>query len=124
MEFILAPELKSDLRRIVDVLGLSYIKVDKLVTFRSYGSKSRAIARIWSLPRIWQMALQKEAHYCIEVVSERFDKLPNEKKEKVLIHELLHVPKNFSGSLLPHRQKRKRIDKRTVDALYQQLSQF
>jgi len=124
MEFVLAPEIKSELSRIIDKLGLFYIKSNNLIPFRSFGSKSRAIARIWSLPRIWQMALQKEAHYCIEVVSERFDKLPNEKKEKVLIHELLHVPKNFSGSLLPHRQKRKRIDKRTVDALYQQLSQF
>lgn len=120
MEFILAPELKSDLARIVNVLGLNYIKIDNLVTFRSYGSKSRAIARIWSLPRIWQMALDKEAHYCIEVVSERFDKLSSSDKEKVLIHELLHVPKNFSGSLLPHKQRGKRIDRRTVDRLHEQ----
>lgn len=121
MEFILAPELKSDLSRIIDKLGLSYIKPSNIVTFRSYGSKSRAIARIWSLPKIWQIALQKEAHYCIEVVSERFDKLSQGDKEKVFIHELLHVPKNFSGSLLPHRQRGKRIDRRTVDRLHEQL---
>lgn len=124
MDFVFAPELKSDLSRIVVVLGLSYIKVENLVTFRSYGSKSRAIARIWSLPRIWQMALDKEAHYCIEVVSERFDKLSQTDKEKVLIHELLHVPKNFSGSLLPHKQKSMRINMSTVNKLHDKLSEF
>lgn len=121
MEFVLASELKTDLERIVEFLGLSYVKVDSIVTFRSYGSKSRAIARIWSLPRIWQIALGKEAHYCIEVVSERFDNLSKEEKDKVLIHELLHVPKNFSGALLPHKQRGKRIDRRTVDRLHEQL---
>lgn len=121
MDFILAPDLKSDLFRIIENLGLSYIKGDNLITFRSLGSKSRAIARIWSLPRIWQIALQTEAYYCIEVISERYDKLSSTEKEKVLIHELLHVPKNFSGSLLPHRQRGKRIDRRTVDKLHAQL---
>lgn len=121
MEFFLAPELKSELQRIIVSLGFNHIKGENLVPFRSYGSKSRAIARIWSLPRIWQMALNAEAHYCIEVVSERFDRLSKEDKEKVLIHELLHIPKNFSGSLLPHKQRGKRIDRRTVDKLHAYL---
>lgn len=121
MEFILAPELKSELNRIVDRLGFSHIKVKNIVTFRSFGSKSRAIARIWSLPKIWQIALKTEAHYCLEFVSEKFDKLSNSEKEKVFIHELLHVPKNFSGALLPHRQRGKRIDRKTVDRLHTKL---
>lgn len=121
MEFVLAPEIKSELSRIIDCLGFSYIKADNLVPFRSFGSKSRAVARIWSLPKIWQIALNAEAHYCIEVVSERFDRLSNTDKEKVLIHELLHVPKNFSGSLLPHKQKKIRIDMRTVNRLHDKL---
>lgn len=117
----MALELKSDLKRIVDKLGMVHVKVDNLVPFRSFGSKSRAIARIWSLPKIWQMALNKEAHYCIEVISERFDRLSESDKEKVLIHELLHVPKNFSGSLLPHKQKNKRINMSTVNKLHDKL---
>lgn len=115
MEFILAPEINTEISRIVVALGLSFIRSENIVTFRSYGSKSRAVARIWSLPRIWQIALNAEAHYCIEVISERFDKLSERDREKVLIHELLHVPKNFSGALLPHRQRSKRIDRKTVD---------
>ena len=121
MEFFLAPELSYKFSEIIKKLGFDYIKPENLVPFRSYGSKSRAIARIWSLPRIWQIALQKDAHYCIEVVSERFDRLSETDKEKVIIHELLHIPKNFSGSLLPHRQRSKRIDKRTVDKLHMQF---
>jgi len=121
MQFDLAPDISSELKRIVVYLELNHIKSENIVSFRSYGSTSRAVARIWSLPHIWQIALKKDAHYCIEVISERFDRLNQKDKEKVLIHELLHIPKNFSGALLPHRQRTKRIDQRTVDAWHNQL---
>jgi predicted metallopeptidase len=121
MEFIKASDITTELNRIILSLGFSHIKPQNIVCFRSRGSKSRAIARIWSLPKIWQMALNAEAHYCVEVISERFDRLSSSEKEKVLIHELLHIPKNFSGALLPHRQKAKRIDRRTVDTWHQKL---
>lgn len=121
MEFVLAPDINSELNRIIGGLGFVHLKAEKIIAFRSFGSKSRAVARIWSLPRIWQMALQKEAHYCLEVISERFDKLGTIEKEKVLIHELLHIPKNFSGALLPHRHKSRRIDRRTVEHWHKKL---
>lgn len=123
MEFLLAPEIDAELRRIILSLGLSYIKPENLVSFKSYGSKSRAIARIWSLPRIWQIALKKEAHYCIEVISEKYERLSQSEKEKVLIHELLHIPKNFSGALLSHRRRGRRIDSKTVDKLHAMLKE-
>lgn len=121
MEFIFASEISSEINRIIFRLAMTHIKAENIVSFRSYGSKSRAIARIWSLPKIWQIALKAEAHYCIEVISERFDKLSQSDKEKVLIHELLHIPKNFSGALLPHRQRGKRIDRKTVEKLHAML---
>lgn len=121
MEFIKAPDIQSELSRIVVGLGFVHIKPQNLIAFRSFGSTSRAIARIWSLPKIWQIALNSEAYYCIEVISERFDKLSETEKEKVLIHELLHIPKNFSGALLSHKQKTKRIDRRTVDQWHRRL---
>lgn len=121
MEFNYSSEIESDISRIISKLGLSYLKAENIICFRSFGSKSRVIARIWSLPRIWQMALKKEAHYCIEVIAERFDRLSKEDKERVLIHELLHVPKNFSGSLLSHNNNGKRINRRVVENLFQKL---
>ncbi len=103
----LAPDLQRKVGQLVSTLKLSYIKTKQIVVFRSYGSKSRARARIWSLPRIWQQALKVEPHYCLEVISERFDKLKPTDQRKILIHELSHIPKNFSGSLLPHGRMRK-----------------
>ena len=119
MDFNLAPDIKRLLRKIIRRVDLPHIDGQRIVCFRSHGSKSRAIARIWSLPRIWQKALKVEAHYCIEVLSQRFDRLDQEEKIKVLIHELLHIPKNFSGSLLPHSGRRKfGINQRNIDKLF------
>jgi predicted metallopeptidase len=118
METELAPDVQEMVEDIVYRLGLSHVKPWRIVCMRSRGSKARAMARIWSLPSIWQKALKVQPHYVIEVLSEHFDKLSQEEKEKTIIHELLHVPKTFSGSLVPHLCFGKRIDRKTVDDLY------
>ena len=123
MKFEFAPDIHSEIIRIVLSLGMNHISSRFLICFRSYGSKSNAIARIWSLPKIWQMGLNLGPHYCIEVISERFDKLRKEEKEKVLIHELLHIPNNFSGAVLPHRHRYKKINNKVVDQWYIKLSE-
>jgi len=102
-----APDLQKRVDRLVTTLNLAYIQPQRIIVFRSYGSKSKARARIWSLPRIWQQALKVKPHYCLEVLSERFDHLRFDVQEKIFIHELSHIPKNFSGSLLPHGRMRK-----------------
>lgn len=116
-----APDIKRRIYPIVQNLKILHIDVEKIICFRSFGSKSRARARIWSLPRIWQKALDVEPHYVIEILSEKFDKLKRDDQDRVLIHELLHIPKTFSGALLPHRGRgKRRIDHRTVEALFKQ----
>jgi len=108
MELELAPDLQKRVVKLVSTLNFSHVNPSRIVCFRSFGSKSRARARIWSFPRIWQMALKKGPHYCIEVLSEHFDCLNLKQQEETLIHELQHIPKNFSGSLLPHGRMNKR----------------
>ena len=56
--------------------------------------------------------------YVIEVISERYDRLSEEAKEKTLIHELLHIPKGFSGGFRPHKGY---ISNRRVEKLHQGL---
>lgn len=117
-----APDIKKKLSLIVKQIEFHHVDIKRIICFRSFYSKAYARARIWSLPRVWQLALNIQAHYVIEVLSEKFDKLSDDDKTRVLIHELMHIPKNFSGSLVPHRGRYHRIDHRTVEQLFRKLS--
>lgn len=118
MEIERAPDIQKIVKRVLPHLPFEYIDGDRIVCMRSFKATSRARARIWSFPRIWQMALKIPAHYVIEVLSQHFDRLNDDDKTRVIIHELMHIPKNFSGSLVPHRGIHKRIDHRTVERLF------
>lgn len=100
-----------------------YVDPGRIVCMRSFGATSRARARIWGFPKIWQMALKTKPHYIIEVLSHHFDRLSDDDKTRVIIHELMHIPKNFSGALVPHRGRYKRIDHRTVEVLFKEYKQ-
>ena len=116
-----APDIQKIIKDLVGSLSLTHIDARRVICFRSNGSISQARARIWSLPRVWQKALKVPAHYVLEVISEKFDRLSEDDQVRVLIHELLHIPKNFSGSLLPHRGRGKRIDIRRIEQLFQEF---
>nr|MBP9781797.1 metallopeptidase [Candidatus Woesebacteria bacterium] len=103
MRFVKASDIQKRIEFLVHELEIDYIKAENLVCFRSFGSTGRARARIWSMPTIWQIALSIEPHYCIEVISEKFDNQSLDDQERILIHELMHIPKTFSGALVPHR---------------------
>jgi predicted metallopeptidase len=104
-----APDITIRIKFLVDNLGFSKFDLKRIYCFRSTGSTGRATARIWSLPTIWQIALNIPAGYCLEVISEKFDRLTQSDQEKVLIHELLHVPQGFTGGLVPHRTQKRRL---------------
>lgn len=125
MKLLYAPDLSRRVRFLVQKLELDYIKAGNVVCFRSEGATSRARARIWSLPKIWQMGLKVEAHYCLEVLSQYFDRMSPDDQERVLIHELLHIPKNFSGALVPHRSGHRKTFRHyhdEVEAMYKSLT--
>ena len=101
-----ALDIKKRVNHLKRELDLDWLKTSQIHFFRSTNSSSRAYARIWGLSRVWQMALNSKPSYIIEVLSEKFDRLPKKDQDKVLLHEITHIPKNFSGSLLPHIKKR------------------
>ena len=100
-----APDIRKSALHLIKSLDLTWIKSSQLHFFRSMNSKAHAYARIWGFGKIWQMALNAEPSYIIEVLSEKFDRLSEKEKDKVLLHEIAHIPKNFSGSLLPHTRR-------------------
>ncbi|BCX14869.1 MAG: metallopeptidase [Patescibacteria group bacterium] len=112
-----ATDVKRKIEMIKEGGEFSWLDLEAITCLRSYGSKSRAIARIWGLPKLWQKVLKLKPHYVIEVVSEKYDKLNNQQKEDVLLHEIAHIPKNFSGSLVPHYRKGRRKFKDLVKNL-------
>ncbi len=109
MEWEEAQEIKKEIKKIVRILNMEHIDTSRIFCYRTHGSKSRSYARIWSMPKIFQRALNIKSAYVIEVLSKHFDKLNHDDQKKVLIHELLHIPKNFSGALVPHQTRTRRI---------------
>lgn len=102
-----APDIKRRIVKLSRGLELTWIKRSRIFAYRSLHSKTRAYARTWGLPSLWQRALKVAPAYIIEVISEHFDKLDVRAQDKIIIHELTHIPRNFSGALVPHTRKRK-----------------
>jgi len=125
LEWEEANEVKKDIKHIVDILGFSHIDSSRIFCYRTNGSKSRSYARIWAFPKIFQTALKMKPAYVIEVLAKYYDKLDSDKQKEVLIHELLHIPKNFSGALLPHRGRNRHLEKNASQLFkdYKKLTQ-
>lgn len=114
-----APDVTRLMRHVLKRTPFTHVKATQITCMRSKKATSRAYARIWSFPKIWQKALDHPPHYIIEVLSQHFDKLSDDDKIRTIIHELMHIPKNFSGALVPHRGRYHRIERRTVEKLFQ-----
>lgn len=112
-----APDIKKRIVSLAKSLHLDHLKTARIFTYRSVNSKTRAYARIWGLSYLWQKTLKVPPTYIVEVLSEHFDGLSDTEKDKVLLHELSHVPQNFSGALVPHIRRGKRNFHRKVDEL-------
>jgi predicted metallopeptidase len=98
-----ADDVKVLVDDLISSLGLFHINKERVFCLRSKGSKTRNVAaRIHPFPKVYQSALDMKPFYVIEVISEVFDNLSEVDKEKTMIHELLHIPKSFSGGLVSH----------------------
>jgi len=119
-----APDVFKNVKLLKASLGLGWVNMKNVFCFRSYGTQTRAVARIWGLGKIWQLALSLQPSYILEVISEKYDLLNQDEKNKILLHELSHIPKNFSGALVPHYRGRKRNFRKLVKTLIQQYNKI
>jgi len=120
IRYVEAPDIKKLVERIVAQLEFNHINLGGVHCFRSFGSRSkRTVARVHALGKLWQRALCTHPNYIIEVISERYDVLSPSEREKILIHELLHIPKGFAGGFRPHKGY---ITRKRIDNLYERLS--
>ncbi len=117
-----AEDIDSRVKEILRKLKMTHIDETRLICLRSKGSGSRRVtARCHGLPRIMQLALNKQPHYVIEVLSEKFDQLSKEDQTKVLIHEILHIPHSFGGGFRAHKPF---VTRAKVQRIYQEFMKF
>ena len=115
MKYEYAFDLKQKAIDVIDKLGLHHILPENFECLRSRGTSTRGvIARCHGLNKVMQLSLKRQAFYVLEFLSERFDKMPEEEQIKVIIHELMHIPKAFGGGFRHHNF----VTERNVDKLY------
>jgi predicted metallopeptidase len=102
MKYIYAQDLQDRMEEIVRVLEMNHIDVSRVKCFRSKGSSTkRTIARCHTVGKLMQKAMNMPAHYAIEFL-EIFERMPRKEQDKVIIHELMHIPKTFGGGFRQH----------------------
>jgi len=121
LQYFEAPDVKTLADEIIDRLEFFHVVPQSVYCYRSKGSKSRRIiARIHGFGKIWQRALGLPPAYVIEVISERYDKLSQEDKEKTVIHELMHIPRGFKGGFRPHKGY---VSRQQVETMYREYKE-
>ena len=112
-----APDVERRIHMIAEKTGMRHLQLSRLKILRSKGSTGRSIARCHALSKPLQLGIGIDAHYVIEIISEKFDRLSEEDQTKTLIHELLHIPKNFGGGFRYHDY----VCKKNITAIYKKL---
>ena len=102
MRYEFAPDLQEKANEI-SILLFPHIDINRVKCFRGYGSASKnTIARCHTIGKLIQKALGIKAHYVLEFLSENFDHLDEKQQLKIILHELMHIPKTFGGGFKHH----------------------
>ncbi len=115
MKYEIAKDIKKQIDMLVPQFGFTHVDTKRIFCIRSFDAKTRAIARIWGMAKLFHEVAGLPVSYIIEVNAKRFDKQSDRDKLKTLIHELMHIPKTFSGALLSHRGAHRAINDREVE---------
>ncbi len=102
INFSRSQDLEVVVKRLIELLGLDYIDPNRVFVTVSKGSRSSAYARIWGTPSPFTRLGICEPAYVIEIISENARELDCMGLLRTLVHELLHIPKSFSGGLRGH----------------------
>jgi len=97
VDWVEAPDIAKRSLKLITDLKMDWILYERLFFYRSTDSKARAYARTWGLPALWQRSLGVEPGYIID----------KRNQDKVILHELTHIPHNFSGALIAHTHRKK-----------------
>ena len=117
MKYEEAPDLQARMNEMVSILKLEHVDINRVKCFRSYGSSTkRTIARCHTIGKLMQKTIGVQAHYAIEFL-EKFSKMSVSDQDKVIIHELLHIPKTFGGGFRQHDY----VCEENIEILYKQL---
>ena len=102
MKYEFASDLQERMEEIINALFMNHIDFERVKCIRSRGSSTKnTLARCHTIGKVMQKAIGIKAHYAIEFL-EKFDKLSRNEQDKVIIHELLHIPKAFGGGFRQH----------------------
>ena len=118
MRYEYAFDLKERMSEIINSLGMEHIDANRVECIRSFGSSTkRTIARCHALGKLMQKAMKTKAFYAIEFL-EIFDRMNRKEQDKVIIHELMHIPKSFGGGFRHHDY----VCEKNVDLLYEKFT--
>ena len=118
MRYIDAPDLKKRVEEIALTLAMDHVDLNRIQCLRGFGSSSkRTIARCHALGKLMQKAMGAKAFYAIEFL-EIFEKMPIKEQDKVIIHELMHIPKSFGGGFRHHDF----VCEQNVDIMYEKYA--
>ena len=118
IRYRLCTELDELLPPLVATLGLAYVEPERIRLVASHGTRTRAYARIYGLPKPVQVGHGIPPSYTIELICENLEKADCRDVTRVIVHELLHIPTTFSGALRPHGQY---VNHRVVNKLAERV---
>ncbi len=115
VEYLDAPEIKERAKLIADRFLLDHIDFNRVHCYR-YTSPTRTAAKIIGFFKTLQLVHPEiEPYYVIVFNDHNFARSSKEEQDITILHELLHIPKTFSGeySKRAHEDIRK-ISRRSI----------
>jgi len=97
VEYIEASEIKERALELASRFELKHINFEKVHFFR-YTSDTRTIAKVGGFSKIMQLVYPHINPFYVIVFNDRnFQRISKREQDETILHELLHIPKTFSG---------------------------